>query len=239
MSEQNDPGMNAGHDENDDANSDTAGAAGGSNNVTENDGSIQHISIKPPQFSQNFCNGWFEILEAQFVLARVQGTQTKFYNALSSLPADIVCKVPSEILSSKNYESLKKAVKDAFLQSKAEIFERLTAKTPVLGKPSQFLRDLRDQAGRVDVGDDLVRHRFLQAMPEAMRPVLAAQQSMSLTDLGKLADDLLPLSGSINVSTGREREPSRERSHVREREQIPHQQQNSNCMNVLMQVMQY
>ena len=161
---------------------------------------VQHISIKPPQFSPSFCNGWFEIIEAQFHLAKISGSTTKFYHAVSALPADTITKIPSDVLKEKDYEQLKENVISAFQKSKTEIFEKLTQKTPLLGKPSDIMRDLQDHASRVGVGEDLVRHRFLQSMPETVRPVLASQRNMSSSDLGKLADDLIAMSGSGTIN---------------------------------------
>lgn len=173
-----------------------------------------HIAIKPPQFSSTHVNGWFEILEAQFELAKVTQESTKFYHALAALSADTVSRISNEILRKKEYETLKTTVKDIFEQSKSEIFQKLISTVSMgIGKPSQFLRDLQCQAQKVGIGDDLIRHQFLQAIPHSVAPVLAAQTGLSLDELGKLADDLVPLArgGTINAASSSFRNSSPER----------------------------
>ena len=45
---------------------------------------------------------------------------------------------------------------------------------------------------KVGVGDELVRHKFIQALPSSVAPVVAAQKDLSLDQLSRLADELLP-----------------------------------------------
>ena len=45
----------------------------------EEQATIGHVSIKPPEFSESDAAGWFAILEAQFVLGRVKASSTKFF----------------------------------------------------------------------------------------------------------------------------------------------------------------
>ena len=168
-------------------------------NDSGDDANIAHLSIKPPQFTSNYSSGWFEIVEAQFALANIKSSTTKFFHALSAMPPDLVYKLSPSVLTNKDYGELKTAVTTLFESSKAEIFERLTQHTPLVGKPSLFLRELLTQAKKVGVGEDLIRHRFLNSMPQTVRPVLVAQQSLSLEQLGTLADDLIPLMGGVHA----------------------------------------
>ena len=62
-----------------------------------------------------------------------------------------------------------------------------------MGRPSHFLADMRKVAAKVGVSDDLVRHRFQQALPATIGPIIASQKASPLDDLGKLADELLTL----------------------------------------------
>ena len=61
------------------------------------------------------------------------------------------------------------------------------------GKPSIYLQELMSIARKVGVGDDLVRHRFVQSLPQSISPVIASQQDLDLSRIGKMADELLPL----------------------------------------------
>ena len=58
------------------------------------------------------------------------------------------------------------------------------------------LQELISIARKVGVGDDLVRHWFVQSLPQSISPVIAAQQDLDLTRIGKMADELLPLLSS-------------------------------------------
>ena len=68
-----------------------------------------------------------------------------------------------------------------------------------MGKPSAYLQQMRQMAKKVGVGDDMVRHRFTQALPPSISPVVASQTKTALDDLGTLADDLMPLVKEQNV----------------------------------------
>ena len=73
-----------------------------------------------------------------------------------------------------------------------------TAKTKLVRRPS-YLASLRQTAAKVGVGDDFVRHKFTQALPSSLAPVVAAQTTLSLQQLGKLADELIPLTNSMSI----------------------------------------
>ena len=70
--------------------------------------SLQQINIKTPEFMETAVNGWFSILEAQFHLRNITAFTTKFYTVISSLPAEVVAKIPIRILESKKYARKKK-----------------------------------------------------------------------------------------------------------------------------------
>ena len=151
---------------------------------------VQHVAVRIPPFTQHQSESWFRIVEAQFMLGAIRKSSTRFYHALSALPADTVSKLQSDVLESADYEQLKTAILSLFVESKTEIFNRLTSRTELHGRPSLFLAELKAQASRVGVGEELVRHRFLQAMPKALLPVLVAQAELPLDALGRLSDSL-------------------------------------------------
>ena len=78
-------------------------------------------------------------------------------------------------------------------KTKPELFERLISKTRMTGRPSIFLSELREVAEKVGVGDDLIRHKFIQSIPAGIATALASQRELTLSQLGKLADELMPL----------------------------------------------
>lgn len=164
-------------------------------NEVENksESTIGSVSVKPPIFDESCCNGWFRIVEAQFLLAKVTLPSTKFYIAISALPAKVVSKLSSNLWDSQDYGELKRVVIGFFEQSKSEIFENLISNTTMSGKPSQYLEELKSQAQQVGIGMELVRHKFLQAQSPTISAVLASHENISLDDLGRLADQILPL----------------------------------------------
>lgn len=152
-----------------------------------------HLAIKPPIFSATSSVGWFNILEAQFVLKNITVSNTKFYHALSALPADVVSQLPDALIQAKDYASIKSAVIAFYEATKPELFEKLIRTTVMSGRPSANIRELSSLATKAGVGEELVRHKFIQTLPSSIAPVLAANKTMSLTELGSLADELLPL----------------------------------------------
>ena len=55
-------------------------------------------------------------------------------------------------------------------------------------------------AKRIGIGEEIVIHKFLQALPTTISPVSASQKELSPTQLGKLADELMPLLNNINAT---------------------------------------
>ena len=154
---------------------------------------VARVSIKPPEFSEVSSSGWFAILEAQFNLAAITAQQTKFYHALAGLPATLVDRLPANILTEANYENLKAAVAGLVERSRPELFESLLAPEIFVGKPSVCLNNLQRTADKVGVGEAFVRHKFLQSLPPTVTPVLASQTTLTLSQLGNLADQLVSL----------------------------------------------
>lgn len=154
---------------------------------------VHHVSIKPPVFMDTAVDGWFAIMDAQFNIAKITNSQTKFYHVLSALPPETISHIPRAVLSNKNFSELQTAVTDMYEKTKPEMFEKLISKTRLTGRPSLFLSELREVADKVGVGDDLVRHKFIQSLPTGIATALASQRELSLSQLGKLADELMPL----------------------------------------------
>ena len=132
-------------------------------------------------------------MEAQFQVAKITQLDTKFFHALSSLPPHVVGRVSATVLSGHDYDQLKKSVLEQVEATKPELFEELIRDKTLVGRPSNFLFDLRQLGAQAGVPDELVRHKFQQSLPQSMAPIVASQKTMDLDALGKLADELLPL----------------------------------------------
>ena len=148
------------------------------------------VTVKIPQFMECAVTGWFTVVEAQFLLKRIKKTNSKFLHVLSSLPADLVTKLPSTLVANSNYEELKAAVIATYEQTKPELFSKFMSDTKMTGRPLYFLQELMATASKLGVSEDLVKHKFIHALPTSIFPVIATQKSLSLQQLGSLADEL-------------------------------------------------
>jgi len=155
--------------------------------------STNAVSIKMPVFMESAASGWFEVLEAQFHLKNIKLEETKFFSVMAALPPDLIMKLPLQLRQAKRFTELKEAVIAIHEKTKPELFSKLISKTTMSGRPSYYLQELNSVASRVGVSEDLVRHQFIQALPPAISPVLAAQRELTLQQLGTLADELSPL----------------------------------------------
>lgn len=154
--------------------------------------------VKTPAFSEASTTTWFMILEAQFTIRKITSSKTQFCHAISELPVAVLERVSRDVMQSENYEDLKKAIIAFYESSKPELFEKLMSSTAMTGRPSAYLREMQLVAAKIGFGEDLIRHKFLQALPSSISPALATQQTLSLTQLGSMADELLPLARQIN-----------------------------------------
>jgi hypothetical protein len=76
-------------------------------------------------------------------------------------------------------------------KTKPELFSKLLKHTTITGRPSFYLQELNETALKIRVGQDLIKHQFLQALPTSISVVLASQTTLSLNQLGTLADELV------------------------------------------------
>ena len=166
--------------------------------------SVSHLAIKIPTFDTTNIKMWFKLLETQFKLANIKSSTTQFHHLISNLPMTLLNNIPENIIDEEKYEDLKNQVLANYEKSKHEIFDEFINKIVLDSKPSVFLHEIENAAKKVGVSEDIVRRRFEKALPANISPVIAAQQSVPLHDLGKLADDLInlcPSSSYINQSS--------------------------------------
>ena len=152
---------------------------------------LARVSIKAPEFSEASATGWFTILEAQFNLSHITVQSTQFFHAVSALPPTLINRLPISILNNRNYDELKATILNYVEKSKPELFESLMTPDILTGRPSVCLANLQRTAAKVNIGEEFVRHRFLQSLPTSITPVLASQSTLCLEQLGNLADELV------------------------------------------------
>ena len=85
-------------------------------------------------------------------------------------------------------------------RSKSEMLGKLMETTCIHGRPSVALQEMMALAQKLKVSDDIVRHKFLQKLSPSLSTVLASQRDMSLTALGKLAEELTPYLSTNSTS---------------------------------------
>ena len=92
----------------------------------------------------------------------------------------MVQRLSATVLDSRDYDTLKASVLAFVEKSRPELFESILNGEILTGRPSTCLATLRRTAQKVGVGDDFVRHRFLQSLPSTIAPVLASQPTLTL-----------------------------------------------------------
>jgi len=157
------------------------------------------VGVKMPQFMETAPAAWFSILEANFHIKKITTEETKFFHLIAALPPEVVQKLQKQ-LPDRNYTETKQVVVNIYEETKPEMFEKLIRQTTMSGRPSHFLQELCTLATKVGgVCDDLVRHKFINALPATVAPVVAAQRTLTLQQLGSLADELTPLFDKTNT----------------------------------------
>lgn len=150
------------------------------------------VGIKMPAFMETAAAAWFSILEANFHIKSITSEQTRFFHLIANLPPEVVSKIPVSLITKHNYTETKTAVLAIHERTKPELFSKLISKASMTGRPSYYMQELNSIADKVGVGEDLVRHQFIQALPPTISPVLATQKDLTLAQLGNLADELTP-----------------------------------------------
>ena len=108
------------------------------------------------------------------------------------MPPNIISSLLSTIVAAKKYIELKDAVLTRHEWTKPEMFKKLLTEKQMIGKPSAFLHELLSIANNVGVKDELICHKFIQALPSEVRLVIAAVKNATLIELGTLADEIMP-----------------------------------------------
>ena len=130
-----------------------------------NEGTVNKVAVKPPMFMESNVVAWFVIMDAQFNIAQITTSTTKFYHVLAALPPEIVGRLPQDILKTNDYDKLKDAVISTYEKSKPEMLDKLMSSTVMTGRPSIYLNELTTLSTKLAIGDEIVRHKFLQALP--------------------------------------------------------------------------
>ena len=103
---------------------------------------LHHLSVKAPTFMETSAAGWFQIMEAQFHIAKISSEETKFFHIVASLPPETITRLPATIFEQQRFSILKTAVIDLYERTKPELFEKLITSTVMTGRPSIYLQEI-------------------------------------------------------------------------------------------------
>ena len=153
------------------------------------------VAVKPPKFSPDTAASFFTILEAQFALAKITTQDTKFYHAIAALPPTAVQLIPRAVLENKSYDELTKNIRTRYEKSQPQLFEDLVRSTPISGKPTDLMQNLRTLADKLSCAlpDDLIRHQFFKLVDPKLIPALLAHKAATLDELATLGDQIMAL----------------------------------------------
>lgn len=160
-------------------------------------GNVNAVSIKLPEFWEDDPEVWFARVEAQFNTRGITNDGTKFDYIITSLGNSTASEVKAIILNppaADKYDTIKKALTSAFSKSQAQKDSELLSLSG-LGdkKPSALLRKIRSLNSDAET---LRRAVFLNQLPSDVRSVLAGQNIDDLDELANAADRIMEVRSS-------------------------------------------
>ncbi|XP_066585543.1 uncharacterized protein [Prorops nasuta] len=150
--------------------------------------------LKLPTFWKADPDLWFIQIETQFHVRKITVDRTKYDYVLTALNPDTIKQV-SDIIRNppleNRYEHLKENIIKRLTDSQEKQLQKLLGELQ-LGdkKPSQLLREMRDLGGGI-VHEELLRSRWIHAMPTDIQSFLVMSAEFDLPKLAEVADRLV------------------------------------------------
>lgn len=166
-----------------------------------NDQHVDKVEFKVPPFSPDRPALWFNILELQFVAARVTTEHTKLVKLTSSLTIRELSEV-SDFFDNpperNPYTVLKNLLIERLTESRSQQIQQLLYKQE-LGdrKPSMYLRELRRLNNRA-VNDEVLRNIWMNNLPRDVQRVIVGTRA-PLDEVAVQADAIVEVSGVRRV----------------------------------------
>lgn len=203
-------------DENHNA-SEASGTSSAANNAkAENAEMVQSAArIELPSFIEGNIKLWLTLVEHKFSLHRITSEQTKYSHLACSLPAEVAVRVADFLVkppSRRPYMELRELLEREYEDSTNARITKLLDECE-LGdqKPTMLLRRMRSLA-KNEVTDSFLLTRFLRALPEQIRTVIAATGAKDLDKVAVAADTAMEFShmrgvavldtSTVNVTVG-------------------------------------
>jgi hypothetical protein len=171
-----------------------AGAAATPQNApTEDEGHVHATSINIAMFEGTMCQKWFAILDQQFMLHKIRSDKNKCALTLGKLPANVIRRITTPVIESGNFATLRQHLEKMFKLSESESLDKLMSNASLtFTKPTLYLRELRDLAQSTEISDNLLKHKFLKALPTSIQPtIVALAESKSLDEVANMADAVM------------------------------------------------
>ncbi|KOC59093.1 hypothetical protein WH47_10919 [Habropoda laboriosa] len=138
---------------------------------------MNRIGIHISPFCPEQPKTWFTKVEAQFVLSGVTNDYIKFYHVIAQLDtkyATEVQDITDDPPETQKYETLKRELIQRLSVSETQRIRQLLEQEEMGDRtPSQFLRQMRNLAGRT-VSDDFLRTSWSGRLPEITRAIVTA-----------------------------------------------------------------
>uniref|UniRef100_A0A5S6QPX1 Peptidase A2 domain-containing protein n=1 Tax=Trichuris muris TaxID=70415 RepID=A0A5S6QPX1_TRIMR len=165
--------------------------------------STSAVAVKLPQFWPHNAPLWFAQAEAQFALTNVTASLIKYYYTISAISDSVGIDIDDLLdpTGDSPYEVLKTRLLERFTATADDKFRFLIDASGIgEQQPSQLLRQMRRMAtGVVDPQSALFRQLFLQRLPSNVQLILKAMPTATVDELAKVADNLLPISQTMNA----------------------------------------
>ncbi|XP_042902504.2 uncharacterized protein, partial [Parasteatoda tepidariorum] len=150
---------------------------------------------------------WFHMVEATFQLATpkpISESKTKFNYCHAHLPPEVAAVVRDVIITPDAEDPFKKLKEEIIArcgETKSQEIRRLLSGEQ-LGdrKPSELLRTMQRRAESHEISDSLLLELFLNQLPQHVQSILAAIPSLSSTRAAEIADKVMEVSTSSEVS---------------------------------------
>ncbi|CAE1271019.1 unnamed protein product [Acanthosepion pharaonis] len=148
--------------------------------------------IPLPAYHHNAKN-WFLQVESIFSMLRITSQRARFANVMQKLPSDMmdeIFDVLSDLREHEPYDHLKEAILKRTGRSEEDMIEEILRNVTRGDKtPSQLLRYMRNQLGKHNVSEKVLRGLWLEHLPKSVAQIIAPMtRATPLDDLAESAD---------------------------------------------------
>lgn len=156
-----------------------------------------NAKITMPEFWHQNIKVWFQQVEAQFALFRIQADITKYNLLLTQLKPNVLTQVASLVENppeNNKYDALKNEIINVFSDSEQRRIKTLLSGLQLgARKPSHLLNEQRQIAGNL-ISDQMLKSLWISQLPQHIQAVIVAAPG-NVHELASIADkiwDMVP-----------------------------------------------